>query len=248
MAHNFASPPHWFRSTTIGEVYANYINTISPRRCCFELTCWCLWRDSPQTKRADALISLSPTRFLATTSRGRRGESISRGSIVARYLWPGWREESTFPMSIWRRCRKRDREGERPNLNLISVLEGRYRIEETVSIFLHPLAPHSVAIPAKGCFTFMACLWYLMDSETSKHPLYTTRARVLYSRLVGIVFSIFCTHYLQDYLRGSFTCSAAFVKVYEVGLSLEERPRIKNVQVRKGKCGIVNVFFFYVIL
>lgn len=46
---------------------------------------------------------------------------------------------------------------------------------------------------AKGCFTFTACLWYLMVPKTSKYPL-PARARV-YPRL-GIAPS-FCTYHLH---------------------------------------------------
>lgn len=63
--------------------------------------------------------------------------------------------------------------------------------------FLHP----RLLASGKDCFTFTACLRYLMDPKTSKYPL-LVRARV-YSRLTRV--PPFCTYHLQEISAGSLT-------------------------------------------
>jgi len=96
----------------------------------------------------------------------------------------------------------------RPNLNLILISKQRYCTEKSVSTFLHFLLLAS----EKDCFTFIACLWYLMDSKTSKYflPVYAfTRLLVfplLYTSLTRNSASSLTSHCLR---KGLWDCRMA---------------------------------------
>jgi len=128
--------------------------------------CWCLWRDPSQTSE-----------ITRTTILAKRG-AISRKILLLL---------SIFDQAAQRKVPFHMTTLGRPNLNLILVSKQRYCIEKSVSTFLHFL----LLAPEKNCFTFMACLWYLMDSKTSKYSL-PACARI-YS-LTRISFFVYITY------------------------------------------------------
>lgn len=181
-------------------------------RRCLEVICWCLWRDPPQTGR----VTLRVDSWRRRREGRRKGDKQGR-SIVARYLWPGCARKVAF------QCRYDDGTIERPNLNLISVLEGRYRIEETVNAFLYP-PPWPVA--AKGCVFYVYGLLVVSNGSWNVQVPFTNSYTRLHTacryRILFIYTSL--TRNIHEFVH----MPSCFVNVYEMS---KERSRIRNVYI-----------------
>lgn len=194
-------------------------------RRCFELTCWCLWRDPPQTRR----VTLRVDSWRRRREGEEKGDKQGR-SIVGSVSLTGLREESSFPMSIWRRCH------ERPNLNLISVLEGRYRIEETVSTFLHP---PPCPIVAKGCVFYVYGLLVVSNGSWNVQVSFTNSCARLYTacryRILFLHTSL--TRNIHKFVH----MPNCFRKCLEMG---KVRSRVRNVYMfEKANMALLTFFF-----
>lgn len=169
---------HWFLLYGRRSECRDISTPVSSRRCC-GLTCWCLWHDPPQTGRITSRVR---HRFFGVWCRR---EPISSGAPLLLDIFDqAARRKVPFQCRYDARARGTK---SKPYLAfhefpfLLPIYPALARGGRNPPRCTSPPFPVRAVAPGKGCFTFTACLWYLMGPKTSKHPL-PTRARV-YPRL-----------------------------------------------------------------